>query len=170
MNGISIRPDLKRVPLIISAVLFLSAAFTQALDGDAPSYGDAMVAGSISDARTLIPILASDSASSSVCGMIFNGLVKYDKDVRIVPDLAKSWEVSADGREIVFHLRDDVAWHDGAPFTARDVEFTYIRLIDPSVKTPYSGDFALIWKFEVIDDYTITVSYTHLTLPTILRV
>jgi peptide/nickel transport system substrate-binding protein len=124
-----------------------------------PSYGDAIVVASISDARTLVPILASDSASSDICGMVFNGLVKYDKDINIVPDLAESWEVSDGGLTILFHLNKNVKWHDGQPFTAGDVEFTYRKLIDPNVKTPYSGDFERIAKLEVIDDYTVKVSY-----------
>ena len=136
-------------PLIL-AVFFL---FTN------PSYGDAIVVSSISDARTLIPILASDSASSDICGMLFNGLVKYDKDVNIVGDLAEGWEVLDGGLAILFHLRHGVKWHDGAPFTARDVEFTYNKLMDPGVKTPYSGDFERVKSIEVVDDYTVKVIY-----------
>lgn len=124
-----------------------------------PEYGDAIVIASIADARTLIPILASDSASTQICGNIFNGLVKYDKNLNLIGDLAKSWEVSSDNLSITFHLRKNVFWHDGHPFTASDVEFTYKKLIDPKVATPYSGDFQMIEKFDVIDDYTIRVTY-----------
>jgi len=147
-----------KIPLMISAVFFLCTPASIASD-DLASYGDAMVVGSISDARTLVPILASDTGSSEICGMIFNGLVKYDKHVTIVGDLAERWEVSGDGLSIVFHLRKDVRWHDGVPFTAKDVEFTYKKLIDPSVKTPYSGDFERVERFDAIDDYTVRVVY-----------
>lgn len=122
-------------------------------------YGDAIVVASSGDARILIPILASDSASSDICGMVFNGLVKYDKNINIVGDLAESWEVQDDGKVIVFHLKKGVKWHDGAPFTAHDVEFTYKKLIDPAVKTPYSGDFERIKDFDVLDDHTVKVTY-----------
>jgi peptide/nickel transport system substrate-binding protein len=124
-----------------------------------PAYGDAIVVASISDARTLVPILASDSASSDICGMVFNGLVKYDKDVNIIGDLAERWEVLDEGLVIIFHLRKDVRWHDGAPFTARDVEFTYRKLIDPDVRTPYSGDFERIKSLEVLDDHKVKMTY-----------
>jgi len=60
---------------------------------------------------------------------------------------------------IIFHLRKNVRWHDGAPFTARDVEFTYQKLIDPKVKTPYGGDFERVKSLEVLDDYTVKVTY-----------
>lgn len=144
------------------ACFFLAVLFCQApsaLAADGPDYGDAIVAASISDARTLVPILASDSASSDICGMVFNGLVKYDKDINIVGDLAESWDILEGGRVIVFHLKKGVKWHDGAPFTARDVEFTYRKLLDPNVRTPYSGDFERISSLEVPDDLTVKVTY-----------
>jgi len=154
------------IPLMISAVFLLYAAAAtgdagspDAVTTDAPAYGDAIVIGSIADARTLVPILASDGPSSEVCGMVFNGLVKYDKRVRIVGDLAESWEILDGGLTIIFHLRKNVRWHDGAPFTARDVEFTYKKLMDPKVKTPYSGDFERVKALEVVDDHTVKVLY-----------
>jgi peptide/nickel transport system substrate-binding protein len=125
----------------------------------ARDYGDAIVNGAIADARTLVPMLASDSASSDICALLFNGLVKYDKDLNIVGDLAENWQIEEKGLVIVFHLRKNVYWHDGQPFTASDVEFTYQKLIDPNVRTPYSGDFERIKSLEVLDDYTVKVTY-----------
>ena len=149
-----------KIPLIL-AVFFLLQPPTEASQErqDKPSYGDAIVVSSISDARTLVPILASDSASADICGMLFNGLTKYDKDVHIIGDLAESWDILEDGLVIVFHLRKNVKWHDGVPFTARDVLFTYNKLIDPKVKTPYSGDFERVRSLEIVDDYTLRVLY-----------
>ncbi|MFA6217245.1 MAG: peptide-binding protein [Candidatus Omnitrophota bacterium] len=145
--------------VFIERLSLLVIAFFVYASAPAQDYGDAYVSGSIADARTLIPILASDSASSEICSMIFNGLVKYDKDVSLVGDLAQSWEIQNEGLTIIFHLRKNVSWHDGRPFTARDVEFTYMKLIDPGIKTPYSGDFERVQSFTVIDDYTIKVTY-----------
>ncbi len=133
--------------------------FPKSIKDDRPAYGDTIVFASIADARTLVPILASDSASGQICGLVFNGLVKYDKDLNLVGDLAQSWEIKDKGLEIVFHLRKDVKWHDRTPFTAFDVEFTYKKLIDPMVKTPYSGDFEKIKTMEIVDDYTIRITY-----------
>ncbi|MCU0650712.1 MAG: peptide-binding protein [Candidatus Omnitrophica bacterium] len=135
------------------ALLFLTAP------GFAQDQGDAIVSASIADARTLMPMLASDSASAQVSGMIFNGLVKYDKDINLVGDLAESWDILDEGLVIVFHLRKNVLWQDGHPFMAHDVEFTYKKMIDPDVRTPYGGDFERVNSFEVIDDYTIKVTY-----------
>lgn len=124
-----------------------------------PAYGDIMVEGSIGDASNLIPILSSDSTSHGVASMIYNGLVKYDKDLNIVGDLAESWNISKDGMTITFHLRKGVKWHDGYPFTAEDVLFTYLVTIDPKTPTAYSGDFLKVKKAQVIDPYTFRVTY-----------
>ncbi|MDD5270951.1 MAG: peptide-binding protein [Candidatus Omnitrophica bacterium] len=122
-------------------------------------YGDAIVTASIGDASTLIPILASDSSSAEICGLVYNGLIRYDKDLNLEGELAESWEIKDEGLVIIFHLRKGVKWHDGEPFTARDVEFTYLKLIDPNVKTPYSGDFERVKSLEVLDDHTVKVTY-----------
>ncbi|MFH1888790.1 MAG: ABC transporter substrate-binding protein, partial [Candidatus Omnitrophota bacterium] len=143
-----------KLPLLLVAFLF--CLFYPALAED---YGDAIVIGAIGDARTIVPILASDSASAEISAMVFNGLVKYDKDLNIAGDLAESWDIEDEGLTIVFHLRKNVSWHDGAPFTAEDVEFTYQKLIDPDVRTPYSGDFERVRSLEVIDKYTVKVTY-----------
>lgn len=160
-----------KIPLSILAVFFLFSTSVHATGQDfttaeaGADYGDAIVVGSISDANTLVPIMASDVGSADVCTMVFNGLVKYDKTVTIVGDLAESWDILEGGLIIVFHLRKDVKWHDGVSFTARDVDFTYRKLIDPAVKTPYSGDFERVKSLEVIDDYTVKVTYKEAFAP-----
>ena len=156
----------KKMPLLITAAFLLLGTATifytvahAEKNSRCPSFGDAIVVSSSGDARTLVPILASDSASSDICGMIFNGLVKYDKNINLTGDLAESWDIEDEGRVIIFHLKENVRWHDGAPFTARDVEFTYRKLIDLNVKTPYSGDFERIKNFAVLDDHTVRITY-----------
>lgn len=124
-----------------------------------PTYGDILVDGSIGDASNLIPLLATDSTSHDIAAMIYNGLVKYDKDLNIVGDLADSWDVSPDGLVITFHLRKTVRWHDGHPFTANDVFFTYKTTIDPKTPTAYAGDFLRVKKAEVLNPHTFRVTY-----------
>lgn len=132
------------------------------------AYGDILVRGEIGDASNLIPLLASDSASHGIAGMIYNGLVKYDKQMNIVGDLAESWDVSPDGLVITFHLRKGVKWHDGHPFTAADVLFTYQVTIDPKTPTAYAGDFLKVKKAEVLDDYTFRVTYAKPFAPALI--
>ena len=115
--------------------------------------------GSIGDASRLLPILASDSASGDIVGLLFNGLVKYNERLEIVGDLAESWAVSDGGLTITFTLRPDVRWHDGAPVTAEDVRFTYQKLIDPAVHTPFASSYEMVDSVEVLSARTVRVRY-----------
>jgi peptide/nickel transport system substrate-binding protein len=127
--------------------------------GGPPAYGDALITGSIGEPSTLIPLLASDSSSHDIAGLVYNGLVRYDKNLKLEGDLARSWEVSPDGLTITFHLRQGVKWHDGAEFTSRDVLYTYRVTVDPKTPTAYSEDFKQVQKAEAPDRYTFRVSY-----------
>lgn len=122
-------------------------------------YGDMIVIASVGEPLNLIPILAQDSASHDVAGFVYSGLVTTDKDVHITGDLAERWEISEDNTTITFHLRRDVKWHDGEPFTAKDVIFTYRFLLDNNTPTPYDADFRKIAGIAAPDDYTVVVRY-----------
>lgn len=124
-----------------------------------PAYGDALIVGSIAEPSVLIPMLAGDSASHDVAGLIFNGLVKYDTDLSIIGDLAERWDISPDGLVITFHLCKGVKWTDGVEFTAHDVMFGYQTIIDEKTPTPYKEDFLQVKKAEVIDKYTFRITY-----------
>jgi len=126
---------------------------------DVPAYGDALVEGSIGDVSGFLTAVTSDAASHTAAGYVFNGLVRYDKDLKLEGELADSWEVSPDGRRIVFHLRKGVKWQDGAPFTSADVLFTYQRMIDPKTPTAYAEDFKQVRRATAPDPYTFVVEY-----------
>jgi len=115
--------------------------------------------GFLSDAKRLLPLLASDSASGEISGHIFNGLTKYDKDIKIIGDLAESWDISPDGLKITFHLRKGVKWHDGVEFTSDDVVFTYKTVTSPKIPTPYSSIYGPVEKVEAFGKYTVRVTY-----------
>jgi len=121
--------------------------------------GGVLVSASIGEPSNLIPILATDSASQGVVSKVFNGLLKYNPKIELEGDLAQSWEVLDEGLTIIFHLRRNVYWHDGTPLTAEDVAFTYEKLIDPAIPTPYSADFEMVEDLEVVDPYTVRISY-----------
>jgi peptide/nickel transport system substrate-binding protein len=123
------------------------------------TYGDAVIEGTIGEPSTLIPMLAGDSASHSVAGMIFNGIVKYHTDLSVIGDLAESWTISSDGMVIAFRLKKGVKWADGVEFTADDVMFGYKTIIDEKTPTPYKEDYMQVKKFEVLDRYTFRVTY-----------
>jgi len=106
----------------------------------------------------LNPILATDSASGEIAGWIFNSLVEYDKDGKIVPKLAKSWHFD-DNKTLIFKLKKNIKWSDKKPFTADDVIFTYKLITSPKVFTPYADDFRYIKDIQKIDDYTLKITY-----------
>jgi peptide/nickel transport system substrate-binding protein len=136
------------------------AAETSAPSSDvAPAYGDAIVEGSIGDVSGFLTAVTSDSASHTAAGYVFNGLVRYDRNLKLEGELAESWEVSPDGRKITFHLRKGVMWHDGKPFTSGDVMFTYRRMIDPNTPTAYAEDFKQVTRASNPDPYTFVVEY-----------
>jgi peptide/nickel transport system substrate-binding protein len=123
-----------------------------------PVDGDALVTASIGEPSNLIPALASDSASTEITSLVYNGLMKIDKDLNIVPDLAESLDIADDGLTFVFHLRKDVRWHDGRPFTARDALFTYRLMADPQTPTAYAEPYKQVKSAEAADDYTFQVT------------
>ncbi|MDR2906252.1 MAG: peptide-binding protein [Helicobacteraceae bacterium] len=106
----------------------------------------------------LNPLLATDSVSAEISDYLFEGLVKYDKDANVVGEIAESWEF-IDDRAIVFKLREDRYWHDGKKVTAQDALFTYQTAISDRVSSPYASNFRAVEKVEVLNDFTLKVTY-----------
>lgn len=86
------------------------------------------------DPRSLDPALSTDVPTGRAVGYLFDALTAFTPDARVVPGLAERWEVSDDGLVYTFHLRQGVRFHDGRPFTARDVVASWQRVLDPAVK------------------------------------
>jgi peptide/nickel transport system substrate-binding protein len=148
---------MKNLFLILTIIIiFYKPVFS---DKKKDRYGDALVVASIGEPSNLIPMLASDSASHDISGLIYNGLIKYDTDLTLTGDLAESWKVSEDGLTITFHLKKDIIWEDGVPFTANDVAFGFKTIIDPKTPTAYSGDFMQVKEAVVVDKHTFKVTY-----------
>jgi peptide/nickel transport system substrate-binding protein len=82
-----------------------------------------------SDPGHLNPAISTASPVHAVADSIFNGLVSLDRDGAVRPDLAIGWSVAEDGREVRFTLASGVTWHDGKPFTAQDVKFTFEEVL-----------------------------------------
>jgi peptide/nickel transport system substrate-binding protein len=125
-----------------------------------PAYGDTFIRASIADITALIPNITTDVSSHDVGGQIYDGLVRADRNLNYVPQLAESWTFSKDCLTLTFKLRRDVKWHDGRPFTAEDVLFTHKTMIDPKTPTAYDEGFRLVKDAEVVDPYTFWVSYS----------
>jgi len=112
----------------------------------------------LGEVSILNPILSTDTSSSAVEGTIFTGLTRINEKLEVVPDLARSWEVSADGKVWTFYLRQDVKWHDGVPFTADDVVFTFNAILNPKVNSVRRSDYIIDdqpIKFKVLNNFTV---------------
>ncbi|MEN9945881.1 MAG: hypothetical protein RLZZ293_267 [Pseudomonadota bacterium] len=90
------------------------------------------------DIATLDPQMSEDTASHRITNDTFEGLTSYDQSMKIIPGLAESWDIDSTGKIYIFHLRPNLKFSDGSPLTANDVVFTYQRLIDPKVASPYN--------------------------------
>jgi peptide/nickel transport system substrate-binding protein len=103
---------------------------------------------------------AKGSGAMNIAFLIHEGLVGRDHDGRLVPALAKSWEVSKDGLRIKFTLNERAKFHNGEPVTAKDVKFSIERAMRPELK--YRGGPGLmrsIDRIEVMDDHHLTVYF-----------
>ncbi len=147
------------VAVIVSACSQEQTASTEKVGSRAVARGDTFIEASIGEPNNLLPVLASDSASSDINGQVYNGLVRYDKDLKLEGELADAWEVSEDGLTITFHLRKGVMWHDGQPFTSADVLFTYELYVDPNTPTAYAESYRQVSRAEAPDAYTFRVTY-----------
>jgi peptide/nickel transport system substrate-binding protein len=141
----------------IAAVLLFAITACKSPAG-APR-GQQVVTATISDPKTFNPLLVVDSASATIVGASFEGLVRLNpKTTEMEPLLAERWEVNKDGTVYTFHLRHNVRWQDGVPFSADDVAFTFAAIFDNrvvnSAKHTLMVDGQPI-KTEVVDDYAV---------------
>lgn len=122
---------------------------------------------------TLDPAISSEMSSHTYVMQIFSGLVKFDSELKPVPDIAEKWEVSKDGKIYTFHLRQDVRFHDNRKLTADDFKYSWERACNPETRSQsaliYLGDIVGVKEFaagkatqisgiQVIDEHTLKVS------------
>jgi oligopeptide transport system substrate-binding protein len=94
--------------------------------------------------RTLDPALSTDIYAVTVIQQVFDGLVQFDKDLNVVPAIAKSWNISPDGLTYTFFLREGVKFHNGREVNARDFVYSFTRILDPRTKSSSSDFFMRI--------------------------
>ncbi len=92
------------------------------------------------DIGVLDPALGPDSNSAIAVGMIYTGLVKFDKNLNVMPDQA-TWVISPDNKVYTFNLRQGITFSDGTPVTAQSYVYTLTRALLPDVKSPIASFF-----------------------------
>lgn len=144
------------VVLCLFAVALMSLGLGTA--GAAPKKGGHLTYAMTGSPSSLNPVIISGLPSYTVTWAIFDPLVTADPEtLEIKPALASSWDFSADGLVWTFRLRNDVKWHDGKPFTAKDVKFTLESVVDPKVNSRRMADFEAIDKVVVVDAHTAKI-------------
>ncbi len=126
--------------------------------------GGTFYTAAISEPKGWNSVTSHENSTSQYTSMMMRGLIDIDPNTSaIVPELARSWDLSDDGLEIIFYLRQGLQWSDGAPFTADDVLFTFNDLyynldVDTDTRDILRLPDDTYPQFEKIDDYTIRVT------------
>jgi peptide/nickel transport system substrate-binding protein len=127
----------------------------------APPQPNAFVVAIPADPQSLDPRFGTDANASRLADLLHAGLTRADIATRRVPDLAASWETPGP-ETIVFHLRPDFHFADGAPVTAADVQATYEAVCDPALASPKREALAMLSRIEAPDALTVVM---HLRAP-----
>ena len=155
--------------LAIAMVVFVAAVSMGAAFAEGDGY---VIIGQASEVANLNPMEYPRTPDSNVQCLIFSYLVQPDEELNFKPDLAESWDISEDGTVYTFHLRQDVVWHDGEPFTADDVVFTLNALAHPDyiggnenrvlgivgAADVQAGNAETISGVVKLDDYTVQIT------------
>ena len=113
---------------------------------------------SIGQIPTLDPAQVNLGAvAGELLANLFSGLVQFDEELGIIPDLAEDWTVSEDGLEYTFNLRSGLSFHNGDSLTANDFIYTYERTTNPDVASPHANKLALIEEITAPDDTTLVI-------------
>jgi peptide/nickel transport system substrate-binding protein len=126
---------LKAFALISAATLVLAGCASAEEEEEAPeaetqveqpaTTGGALVVGMVADPDTIFPWKATQFQAFRMLENVYDTLTAFDADLNVVPGLAESWEISADGTVITFDLRDGVQFADGSAFDSADVKYSY---------------------------------------------
>ncbi|MGD9048651.1 MAG: ABC transporter substrate-binding protein, partial [Anaerolineae bacterium] len=128
---------------------------------EVPVAGGTYVEGVLGYSERINPVLApvmvpANPVDQDLSALVFDGLTTLNESGQVSPALALEWEASEDGTVYEFRLREDVRWHDGAPFTAADVAFTVQAMQDPSFQgDPNLGELWRNVSVEQLDSHTV---------------
>jgi peptide/nickel transport system substrate-binding protein len=121
----------------------------------APKRGGTLIAARAADATGIDPHKQTAFASFRMLELIYDPLFAFDKDLKIVPNLAESWKFSDDAKTLTVTLRKNVKFHTGNPMTSEDVKFSFERILDEKTGAAARSTFAGIDKMDTPDPYTI---------------
>ena len=124
-----------------------------------------MTIGAVEEPDTLNPYLTQTAIATEVLTAVMEGMLAYNDKGELVPQLAESYSISADGLTYTFKLRKGVKWHDGKPFTAADVKATWQIIINPDFAAWITLGWDKIKDIETPDDLTVVMKTTEKYAP-----
>lgn len=128
--------------VFISSIIFLLAGIYLTHTVSVPANKGSFSEGVIGTPRFLNPVYAEASdIDRSITQLVFSGLFTYDKNGKLVPDLASSSSITPDKTSYEITLKEGVTWHDGIPFNADDILFTIQTIQDPRYKSPVRANW-----------------------------
>ncbi|MFQ5793870.1 MAG: ABC transporter substrate-binding protein [Candidatus Bipolaricaulia bacterium] len=157
----------KRIQIILSLLVVTAMTFAAYVPALAEEPTGTLVRAISTFPNSLDLPIAAERQASTTAWMLYDTLVWVNDAGRVVPALAKSWEISEDGAEYTFHLRQDVVFHNGERFTADSVVFSWERGKNPEMQ--WSEKWALAESVKAVDTYTVKVS-TGQPMPLFLRI
>ncbi len=124
--------------------------------GAKPQYGGTLRFATRNEIDTLDPNYSALSGTYTVFYALYNQLFQIDKDGNLLPSLAQSWDISADGKTITLRLQKGVKFHDGTDFRSQVVKWNFDRMMDPNDVSPRRGEIQpYLERVEVVDDGTL---------------
>lgn len=142
--------------VLVISVFWLGASIIRGYRVEVPAVGGTYIEAAVGSPELVNPLFATlNDADRDVVELVYSGLMRFDKNQRLVPDLAAKVSVNETETVYTFSLREDVIWHDEEPFTSEDVIFTFNMIQDEAVGSPLYVTFRDI-AVEAVDDYTVT--------------
>ncbi|MGH3359589.1 MAG: ABC transporter substrate-binding protein [Nocardioidaceae bacterium] len=139
----------------VATAMTLGACSGSGSSGAGQRGGSLVAAWNLDKFTSLDPQLAVGADQMSLLVNVCEGLTRVTPSLEVEGELAKSWEVSQDGRTYTFALRRGVKWHNGDDFTADDIVFTYERGLDPALGSPSAAGLVAIDDVAAPDEYTV---------------
>lgn len=128
---------------------------------DGPPRGGSLTVALSSDPGLLNPAATTSGATHFASEIMFNGLVGLDENLEPVPELATDWEIEEEGALYRFDLREDVTWHDGEPFTAEDVKFSFEEVLTELHSRTAASVGSQLDRVEVVDEHTVEFHFNE---------
>jgi len=150
----------EKLQFIIAFLILILSSFTIAWryyiknSVPVPAHGGSYSEGLVGAPSLVNPILATTDADRDLVKLLFAGLMKYDENGELIPDLASGYTIDAEQTTYIFELKEGLKWHDGDPVTVDDILFTINSIKNPEYKSPFRSSFIGV-QIQAINDRTV---------------